>query len=73
MVATSMLSKLTSLGSAAKGGAKGRAQRDDRETLREVMHSNALGVAALAERVRSTHYKAADLACVSHKSTLLSK
>ena len=46
-----MLSKLTSLGSAAKGDAKGRAQRDDRETLREVMHSNALGVAALAARV----------------------
>ena len=42
-----MLSKLTSLGAAAKG----RAQRDDRETLREVMHSNALGVAALAARV----------------------
>ena len=46
-----MLQKLTSLGSAAKGNAKGRAQRDDRETLREVMHSNALGVAALAARV----------------------
>ena len=42
-----MLSKLTSLSAAAKG----RAQRDDRETLREVMHSNALGVAALAARV----------------------
>ena len=42
-----MLTKLASLGAAAKG----RAQRDDRETLREVMHSNALGVAALAARV----------------------